>query len=220
MDWTRKLTGFVRDLGFYLHKRKNPYIRRFFHERVRSFFYRRIDYCLMARPINSPIPARPNPVGVEIRPGVVEDIDRFAKKIFPSEIDRYRRRLRNGRKFFVTMLEGRWINHAWITQRLSFAIDNIDLDLKEGDIYIDDAYTVPELRGRGINTLLHHYILEECRKRGFRRALIIVDVKNTASMRAMEKCDFASIGRFVYRRFLLSRRLIFRKDPSNQGISS
>lgn len=211
MDWDRKLTGFSRDLLFYLRHRDDPDARRFFADRTKSFLLRRIEYVVMGRSLDDPIPILSNPLGIEIRPGMRGDLPALAKRIFPSEIDRYRRRLENGREFYLSFLDGHWINYAWTTHRLRFAVDNLRLELREGDIYIDDAHTVPELRGRGINTLLHHFILAEYRKRGFRRAVVIVDVQNAPSLRAMEKCGFHPIGRFLHRRFLFSRRQVPRR---------
>jgi len=59
-----------------------------------------------------------------------------------------------------------------------------------GEVYFYDAFTMPAWRGRGLFFGLLSRLLALARSRGFDRGLIIVDARNRASRRVIEKARF------------------------------
>jgi GNAT superfamily N-acetyltransferase len=59
-----------------------------------------------------------------------------------------------------------------------------------GEVYFYDAFTIPVWRGRGLFFGLLSRLLAQARSRGFDRGLIIVDTRNRASRRVIEKAGF------------------------------
>lgn len=68
--------------------------------------------------------------------------------------------------------------------------------------YLENMETLEGWRGRGIAPLLLSRMVEELRERGVRAVYCCIDIRNTPSMRAVEKCGCTRIGVLISRRRL------------------
>jgi hypothetical protein len=212
MNLFRKPLGFLRDLLFFLQKRGDPHARRFFMDRFKSIFFRRIEYRVLARSLADLEPAPPNPLGIRIRRAGEKDIDRLKGTIFPSDIGRFRLRLKKGRLFYMAFLDGLPVAYSWATSKLQFGVDNLRLPLEQGDIYFDDAFTFPEWRAKGINSLMNHFLRETFRKQGFSHGVVISAKDNTPSIRVLEKTGWSQVDALSFRRVLFYRKWVYHNE--------
>jgi RimJ/RimL family protein N-acetyltransferase len=75
-----------------------------------------------------------------------------------------------------------------------------------GTAYVYKTFTLPEFRGRGLNTAALHEIRRRCASEGYHQVLIDVASNNTASRRAIERAGFVPVGRFFHVRLGRMRR--------------
>jgi RimJ/RimL family protein N-acetyltransferase len=68
------------------------------------------------------------------------------------------------------------------------------------------TFTLPEFRGRGLNSAALREIRRRCALEGYHQVLIDVASNNTASRRAIERAGFVRVGRFFHLRFGRTRR--------------
>ncbi len=100
-------------------------------------------------------------------------------------------RLREGQACAVARHEAEVVAYCWlaVTPVPVAEIDRVVVPGPE-EVYLYDAFTVPEWRGRGLFTTLLLDLLTYTRAQGRKRALIFVLARNEASRRAIERGGF------------------------------
>jgi len=177
-----------------------------------SLPYCHIEYKVFARSLVEPLPtARPR-LPVALRPATAADLARFEGLVPPSELRHFAHRLAHGRYCFVALDVDRLAAYCWATTRVEFGIDNLEMQLQAEDAYVDDAFTVPAFRRKGIQTAVHLYRLEYLRNLGCRRAILIVDAKNTASQRLVRKLGYQEVDHLSFQRILWMRTYHYRQE--------
>jgi len=174
-------------------------------ETLVSLPHRRIEYTVFARSLLEPLPGPEPRMAVCLRPATEADLARFTGLVPPSEQRHFGRRLANGRRCFLALDGENLAAYCWASTEIRFEIDNLELPLQPGDVYVDDAYTVPAYRRKGIQTAVHLYRLGYMRDLGCRRAILIVDVKNTASQRLIRKLGYREADHLSFRRVFWKR---------------
>ncbi len=115
--------------------------------------------------------------------------------------DRYlfQSRLDRDEEFWTAQRDNRIVSYCWATQD-PVKIGEIHCSVRpRGDeIYLYDAFTFEEHRGRNLYPALLHHILIHSRDAGLRRALIFVMSDNTPSIRGVTKAGFAEFQRVTY----------------------
>jgi GNAT superfamily N-acetyltransferase len=200
-----KLWGAVRDLAYLMqHERREigPWLAAF----LRSFLYNRIDWIVYTRSLEGHLPSIEVRLLVTYLVAGADDFARLRELVLPSEFARLGKRLAHGRICALALYQGRVVGYLWITDEVNFEIDNLQLRLGPGDVYFDDAYTVPAYRNQGVYTALHLQGLRDMQGRGFQRAVSIVDVGNLPSRRVHEKLGYQEADRLFFRRILIMRQ--------------
>jgi len=82
-----------------------------------------------------------------------------------------------------------WISLAQVELNFSSPAENI-LSLQEDEGYLVDAYCAPAYRGKGFHTYMTIYLLNELRKMGKKRGIIIIIKENTAALRSTRNVGF------------------------------
>jgi len=175
--------------------------------------YRRIEFIVFARSLEQPIPEVQPLVPVTIRLATLEDIPRFKKIVPPSAVRRFARRMAHSRFCFIALYHADIVAYCWATPEVSLEVDNMNLNLEPHDIYFDDAYTVPTYRRRKLQTAVHLYRMRYVKQMGFRRAILIVDVHNYASLALVQKLGYRAIGRMTFTRILGKRWYLWSPAP-------
>jgi GNAT superfamily N-acetyltransferase len=122
-------------------------------------------------------------------------------------------RLREGQACAVARHGGHVVAYCWlaVTPVPVAEIDRVVVPGAE-EVYLYDAFTIPEWRGRGLFTTLLLELLTYMRRRGRKRALIFVLARNEASRRAIERGGFR-LFQTVSRVELLGLRFVWPRGP-------
>ena len=178
-----------------------------------SLPYRRMEYIVFTRPLSGPLPDATPKLSVTLRRATEADLVRFEGLVPAWELRHFRRRLAHGRYCFLALDGDNLAAYCWATTQVEFDVDNLDMTLREGDVYLDDAYTVPAYRRQGIQTAVHMYRLEYMQDRGYQRAVLIVEDPNLASQGLVRKLGYQVAGHLSFRRVLWMRD--YRYRPSD-----
>ena len=138
-------------------------------------------------------------IDVEYR---VLQIEAWAKQPHTSHLtDRhlFQMRLERGEKFWTAQQNGHIVSYCWATQE-AVEIGEIHslIRPRRDEIYLYDAFTFTEYRGRNLYPTLLQRILVHSREATLRRALIFVMSDNIASIRGVEKAGFKEFQRVTY----------------------
>jgi ubiquinone/menaquinone biosynthesis C-methylase UbiE/ribosomal protein S18 acetylase RimI-like enzyme len=160
--------------------------------------YRRMD--LIEKKV-SPASTRPGFAdGQEISfltPGEVDEFLAFRAYI---DHDTVLERLASGQICFLVREHGQIIHNTWVaTGRLR--IDYLDCEIKVANntLYVFEAYTSPDFRGRSISSIRSFALEKYCHEQGYKRLLAVVWPENPAVYRSLEKAGYTIVGRAGYR---------------------
>lgn len=136
--------------------------------------------------------------------------------------DRYlfQKRLERGEQCWTAQQDGRIVSYCWAT-RDAVEIGEIRglVRPRSDEIYLYDALTFAEYRGRNLYPALLQRILEHSREDGLRRALIFVLSDNVASIRGVEKAGFKAFQRVTYLTLLGFSRYTYQpRLPEAAGV--
>ena len=167
--------------------------------------YRHIEYIVFARSLLEPLPAATPRLPVTIRLATEADLVRFQGLVPPSEISYFGQRLTHGRLCFLALYGEQLAAFCWATTQVEPCVDNLELKLQPGAVYMDDAFTVSVYRRQGIIVALHSYCCEYLKALGCRRAILIVSEDNIASQQLVRKLGYQEIDHLSFRRILWKR---------------
>lgn len=159
--------------------------------------YRRLD--VIERRVD-PAAGSPDPgTGLVISLLQPAGIDEFLA--FRSFVDRdtVRTRLGRGQVCFLVRANGRIVHNVWVaTGRVT--IDYLDCDIQVADdtLYVFEAYTAPEFRGRSISSIRSRALEKYCAAHGFTRLLAAVLPENPPVYRSFAKAGYVMSGRTGY----------------------
>jgi len=111
----------------------------------------------------------------------------------------FQERLDRGEAFWTAQQADRVVSYCWAT-RDAVEIGEIRslIRPRPDEVYLYDAFTFEEHRGRNLCAALLYRMLEHCREAGLRRALIFVMSDNIASIRSVQKAGFVEFQRVTY----------------------
>jgi ribosomal protein S18 acetylase RimI-like enzyme len=115
--------------------------------------------------------------------------------------DRYlfQGRLDRGEQFWTAQQETRIVSYCWATyDAVEIGEIRCVVRPRPDEVYLYDAFTFAEYRGRNLYPALLHRILTQSRDAGTRRALIFVMSDNVASIRGVQKAGFVEFQRVTY----------------------
>jgi len=205
-----KLRGFTATLALYVRKKNFRALGRLLSQTLRSCLYRHIEYTVLARSLDVPLPVAESHLPVTFHFAEPDDLTHLRARVSPYEFARMSKRLANGRMCTLALYQDRLIAYGWATREVKFDIDNLELQLEPGEAYIDDLYTFPAYRRQRIQIALHLQQLRYLQERGFKRSVAIVTANNTPSLKMFEKLGYRERGRLSFRRILLKRSYHYR----------
>ena len=136
-------------------------------------------------------------------------------QLIPREV--VNTRLREGQRCCMVLRHNKFISYCWMAERRTYIGEvKRDINLKEGDIYLYDCYTLPEERGKGLYPLLLMRASQKASHEGFRRALIFSESRNIFSRKGILKAGFHFIGEVAFCRILGNVQL--RKNDTGYPI--
>lgn len=110
-----------------------------------------------------------------------------------TDSDIFRDRFHCGDICCAAKFDGKIASYCWISTKGGH-IEEIDrnITLKNNEIYLYDAFTEPEFRGKSIFPRILTVILRYGKQKGYHKSLIFVLSSNHPSLRAIKKAGFAS----------------------------
>jgi RimJ/RimL family protein N-acetyltransferase len=165
--------------------------------------------CLYERDIDAPIVPVTRPAGVELS---VWDSPAQASGAH-SWYREAERRIREGQAVAVVRQGGDVVAYCWLTRAPEWVAE-IGRRVVPGpdEVYLYDAFTVPEWRGRRLFPAMLGALVAYARTLGKRRALIFVLSGNRASRRAIERGGF-ELFLAVSRLRLVGFRMLWFRGP-------
>lgn len=170
--------------------------------------------------MDRPLPEPKKPVVIrELLPEDSAGVDALVRMYkVPADAPGIIGRMRDSEHCYVAYLDERPVAYTWFSRKEWVREYYNDLiHLKPGEIYIHDAYTVPDLRGNNIYPLLKgHAFRDLARRYGVKSVISYVKVRNHASLNASRKLGGKKVGWFGYLRFFGKHvPLVFRFKPRN-----
>ena len=123
----------------------------------------------------------------------------------PVAARRARRWLARGDRCLLGRVGDRPATYLWVGTTVR-EFPGATCPIGAGTAYVYKTFTLPEFRGRGLNTAALREIRRRCAMEGYHQVLIDVASNNTASRRAIERAGFVPVGRFFHLRLGRMRR--------------
>jgi len=167
--------------------------------------YRRMD--VIEKQV-APVPTGPGfAEGLEISLMVPAEVDEFLEFRAYISRDTAFERLKRGQLCFLVRENGQIIHNTWVaTGRLRIDYLNCEILVDSNTLYVFEAYTGPEYRGRSISSMRSFAMEKYCSGHGYTRLLAAVLPENRSVYRSLQKAGYAIVGRIGYRGFGRSRR--------------
>jgi GNAT superfamily N-acetyltransferase len=172
-----------------------------FHE-LGQLPYRHARFLIVARSLSEPLPHFEPKIPLDIREFQVTDLEMVRQVHRPSEANLCVRRLSHGHRGLVAMYEDRIAGYAWGCTEFEPSLERVRFELCHGDVLCVDAFTVPDLRGKGVQTALASARMRLFRELGFQRAVAYIETNNHPSLAVWRKLgsqvvaqlDFTRVG--------------------------
>jgi hypothetical protein len=113
--------------------------------------------------------------------------------------EKVRERFQKGAKCFVGKVGIKMVAYNWLfflEKKWSHGVYSISLQNNEA--LCDDAYTVEELRGKGIHGAIHNQMLLFLQQSGFRTAYTLVHTDSISSKKALQRLGWNFYGNLLY----------------------
>jgi ribosomal protein S18 acetylase RimI-like enzyme len=173
------------------------------------------DCFLYACSLDKPLPIIEPISNLLFREAQVSDLCLFEEVKQPSDVLWYETLLERKRVCVMAFKEEELAAHGWFSVEVDPVTERTYVPLAQDEAFIFDLFTLPSFRRQGIQSALLHHMLELIKERGYRRALSLVRVGNTASSNLHEKLGFQVVSRFAKVRVL--GLVFFRFRPNLFG---
>ena len=167
--------------------------------KMKTMAYRR-TFCLLVRQIEQTFPEMTTCLTVSIdllKETELQDYVGFHSYPEPSTI---LSRLRTGHRCFVARCKGRIVNAAWAVPNEEIGFSYFDAihrrvaeRLAPDEVYVYDVFTLPPFRGKNIVGVVFARMIRYFQDVGYKRMIVIVEPKNKASLRLMEKAGYRPV---------------------------
>ena len=176
---------------------------------IKSGIYNHIEYYVYIRSLNEPLASVQLCLPITFCEATAGDLAGLRGLIPPSVLLGFSKRLINERICTLAFYQNSIAAYAWATHAIEFEIDNVELKLRPNEAYIDDLYTFPSYRRRGIQAALHIHQLQNLRNHGFTSSVAIVATDNISSQKLFKKMGYIEADRLSFRRILLKRFYLY-----------
>lgn len=150
---------------------------------------------LLSYPISSDMILPPKPESIQVEKLSADDLEALRMMASYEQQDKndvpttYQLRIPGGEICYIVRVDGKLATYVWVAvrERISTSLGGQFL-LKPDELYLYEALTLPEYRGRGYYPFLKAYACREMAAEYNRRAaLSLVRWNNKSSLRASEK---------------------------------
>jgi GNAT superfamily N-acetyltransferase len=155
--------------------------------------YRRL--ILVERPLDETLPQIAIPLPLTISLLSETEVKEYADYRPDVNIIEIKNRLKSGHLCFVVRLKGGIVNTGWAaTNRVSIDYLSREFQLKDGDVYVYDVFTMPEHRGNSLSIFRMTHMLRYFRDLGYKRFVGTILIENKPAVRNALKADYHASG--------------------------
>ena len=130
-----------------------------------------------------------------------EDGPIYERDIGTDSRSTFRARLSEGTACYLVMTDDRAVHATWCTTTGAWTREiGALLVPPDGDAYVYESYTRPEVRGRGVYPYALGQIAADLSRHAVKRVWVAVEASNSASLRAVAKAGFEPSFAIGYRR--------------------
>ena len=181
----------------------------------------RREYFVLVRDLRLPLPKVPvdqTTVWTSLTEAEIPQLLAINPVLSETEI---RRRWKEGQECSLCWIEGSLAHYRWYaTGSVYLSYLGKTLRLLEGECLIEDVFTHPAFRRRGIQSVGSLTTLKHLQDRGFRRAIAIVARYNTPTLRVTQKMGYAVAGAIGYWNVALWKRYFITGSVRLDGRAS
>lgn len=184
--WTRELRDLPADLALLRRTEGWKGVAAELRERTLHRVWRRGRFLVFSQGA-ADIRDVPPPGGVGIAPVADADWAALAAIVPRARLARFREWVARGRVMLVARRGERAVGYTWYSDRMEPDVEFYDLALPPGATYGWALYVVPAERNGGVGSALVAARLRHARDRGFTSYWRIVNVRNVAAQRTVDK---------------------------------
>jgi ribosomal protein S18 acetylase RimI-like enzyme len=200
-----KLKGAAHDLIYLIHHRDKKAAVAHLDLPIKIGIYRHIEYFVYFRSLEKPLTSVEVRLPITFREATVDDLASLQVLVPPSVFNGFAKRLTNRRICTFAFYQGNIAAYSWATHEIEFEIDNVELQLGRGEVYIDDLYTFPSYRRQGIQAALQVHQLQNLREHGFKSSVAIIALDNISSQKLFKKLEYIEADRLTFQRIFFKR---------------
>jgi SAM-dependent methyltransferase/GNAT superfamily N-acetyltransferase len=172
-------------------------LRAFWFKLLGETVYRRMDLIEKSFSPESTCPVSAE--GLDISLLVPSEVDELLEFRSYTGRDEILKRLGRGYFCFLVREQGQIIHNAWLaTGRIWIDYLACEFEMACDSLYIFEAYTAPQHRGRSVSSIRFHALEQYGLKQGYRRVIAIVWPENPPVYRSFEKAGYSIVGRAGY----------------------
>jgi GNAT superfamily N-acetyltransferase len=146
-------------------------------------------------------------IDVEVRELRCDDIAAYGRYRPERDVAELDRRLAAGMRCFLTLSEGHVVGELWVvTVELWLAQLERLVPLAPDELWVYEAFVIPELRGRNVATVRATLVGERLKNEGYRRLLWLVSPHNRPQLGSAAKLGARRLGSAGYVRLGPFRR--------------
>jgi ribosomal protein S18 acetylase RimI-like enzyme len=131
---------------------------------------------------------------IVVRQATWEDMDLFRSIDRPAVIERYKTLLQEGRVCLIALKDEQIIAYTWFTPETNPSIEHSYVPLSQGEVYVFAVNTPPAFRSQGFQFMLQQRMLQLLLEEGYKRAFVLVQADNTASLGLFEKLGYEVVS--------------------------
>jgi Acetyltransferase (GNAT) family len=140
---------------------------------------------------------------LEFRAAEPGDGERYALDIGTESPSTFRARLSGSTRCYLVIVEQRFVHSSWVTTRAAWTREiRRFLRPPEGDAYVYESFTRPEMRGKGMYPFALGSICAALARDGIKKIWVAVEEHNKASQSSIAKAGFAPAFNLPYERKL------------------
>ena len=147
------------------------------------------------RSLEEPVPLRTASLPVSFEELNADDQDDYVAFRRGTTAAQFSSRRQAGNRCFVARHDGKLVAALWVaTGRAQVGFLRREIELDPGEIYLFDAYTLPEHRGRHLQPMIVSRTLARFQEEGYRQALSLIAPHNRPNITVRERAGFRRVG--------------------------
>lgn len=193
--WLGRIGDYANDWAWFVERDGWRTASTTIFQELASFPYRRLRFLVLARSLRLQVPEYTPSLDLVIRRFEEADLPLVHNLHRPSEATLCALRLAQSQRGFVAFHGTRLVGYAWAGDHIDPTLERIRIPLLHGDAVCFDAFTAPDLRGRGIQSALVSARLRDLLEQGHERVVAWVERRNLPSLAVWQgKFDGELIG--------------------------